>query len=194
MPLPLLLSFYLIVYYILHFTMLTMSTLSTLSTSSTIWTMPLFSARSTLSTWVLKKSQEIPRNPKGPREISKYLIKRDIKGSQGISGDLKRSQGISRDLKRCQGKPWNCEMTNFKKCQERTSNASIRTNFGIVFNSSHLDWTVSGNRYESFSDVGEIRVSFASKILTPCTMHWNAFLIAQIIAKCHSFPNMYGML
>ena len=38
-------------------------------------------------------------------------------------------------------------MTNFKKCQERTSNASIRTNFGIVFNSSHLDWTVSGNRY-----------------------------------------------
>ena len=102
MPLPLLLSFYLIVYYILHFTMLTMSTLSTLSTSSTIWTMPLFSARSTLSTWVLKKSQEIPRNPKGPREISKYLIKRDIKGSQGISGDLKRSQGISRDLKEYQ--------------------------------------------------------------------------------------------
>ena len=44
--------------------------------------------------------------------------------------------------------------------------------------------------YESFSDVGEIRVYFASKILTPCGMHWNAFLIAQIIAKCHSFPNM----
>ena len=44
--------------------------------------------------------------------------------------------------------------------------------------------------YESFSDVGEIRVYFASKILTPCRMHWNAFLIAQIIAKCHSFPNM----
>ena len=48
--------------------------------------------------------------------------------------------------------------------------------------------------YESFSDVGDIRVWFASKILTPCRMHWNAFLIAQIIAKCHSFPNMYGML
>ena len=48
--------------------------------------------------------------------------------------------------------------------------------------------------YESFSDVGEIRVYFASKILTPCRMYWNAFLIAQIIAKCHSFPNMYGML
>ena len=48
--------------------------------------------------------------------------------------------------------------------------------------------------YESFSDVGEIWVWFASKILTPCRMHWNAFLIAQIIAKCHSFPNMYGML
>ena len=27
------------------------------------------------------------------------------------------------------------------------------------------------NRYESFSDVGEIRVYFASKILTPCRMH-----------------------
>ena len=44
--------------------------------------------------------------------------------------------------------------------------------------------------YDSFSDVGENRVYFASKILTPCRMHWNAFLIAQIIAKCHSFPNM----
>ena len=48
--------------------------------------------------------------------------------------------------------------------------------------------------YESLSDVGEGRVWFASKNLTPCRMHWNAFLIAQIIAKCHSFPNMYGML
>ena len=27
------------------------------------------------------------------------------------------------------------------------------------------------NRYDSFSDVGEIRVYFASKILTPCRMH-----------------------
>ena len=48
--------------------------------------------------------------------------------------------------------------------------------------------------YDSFSDVGESRVWFVSKNLTPCTMHWNAFLIAQIIAKCHSFPNMYDML
>ena len=55
----------------------------------------------------------------------------------------------------------------------------------------HKKWLY---RYESFSDVGEIRVYFASKILTPCRMHWNAFLIAQIIAKCHSFPNMYGMV
>ena len=53
---------------------------------------------------------------------------------------------------------------------------------------------VVAKAYESFSDVGEIRVWFASKILSPCRMHWNAFLIAQIIAKCHSFPNMYGML
>ena len=44
--------------------------------------------------------------------------------------------------------------------------------------------------YDSFSDVGESWVCFASKTLTPCRMHWNAFLIAQIIAKCHSFPNM----
>ena len=48
--------------------------------------------------------------------------------------------------------------------------------------------------YESFSDVGESRVWFASKNLTPCRMHWNDFLIAQIIAKCHSFPNLYDML
>ena len=41
--------------------------------------------------------------------------------------------------------------------------------------------------YESLSDVGESRVWFASKNLTP-------FLIAKIIAKCHSFPNMYDML
>ena len=46
------------------------------------------------------------------------------------------------------------------------------------------------NKYESFSDVGESRVWFASKNLIPCRMHWNAFLLAQIIAKCHSFPNL----
>ena len=28
-----------------------------------------------------------------------------------------------------------------------------------------------GGRYDSLSDVGEIRVWFASKILTPCRMH-----------------------
>ena len=50
------------------------------------------------------------------------------------------------------------------------------------------------HQYESFSDVGESRVWFASKNLTPCRMHRNAFLIAQIIAKCHSFPNMCDML
>ena len=38
------------------------------------------------------------------------------------------------------------------------------------------------NTYDSLSDVGESRVWFASKNLT------------QIIAKCHSFPNMYDML
>ena len=37
--------------------------------------------------------------------------------------------------------------------------------------------------YESLSDVWESRVWFASKNLTPCRMHRNAFLIAQIIAK-----------
>ena len=48
--------------------------------------------------------------------------------------------------------------------------------------------------YDSFSDVPESRVWFASKNLTPCRMHWNDFLIGQIIAECHSFPNMYDML
>ena len=44
--------------------------------------------------------------------------------------------------------------------------------------------------YDSLSDVGKCRVWFASKNLTPCRMYLNAFLIAQIIVKCHSFPNM----
>ena len=61
---------------------------------------------------------------------------------------------------------------------------------GIKSINISLKMGVWQTRYESFSDGGEIRVYFASKILTPCRMHWNAFLIAQIIAKCHSFPNM----
>ena len=52
----------------------------------------------------------------------------------------------------------------------------------------------SHRRYDSLSDVPESRVCFASENLTPCRMHWNDFLIAQIIAKCHSFPNMYDIL
>ena len=50
------------------------------------------------------------------------------------------------------------------------------------------------NMYDSFSDVGESQVWCASKNMTPCRMHWNAFLTAQFIAKCHGFPNMYDML
>ena len=57
-----------------------------------------------------------------------------------------------------------------------------------------VGWFQHNSQYDSFSDVGESWVWFASKNLTPCRMHWNAFLIAQIIAKCHSFPNMYDML
>ena len=48
--------------------------------------------------------------------------------------------------------------------------------------------------YEKVTDVVGGRVWFASKNPTPCRMHWNDFLISQIIAKCHSFPNMYDML
>ena len=48
--------------------------------------------------------------------------------------------------------------------------------------------------YEKVSDVPECRVWFASKNLTPYRMHLNDFLRGQIIAKCHSFPNMYDML
>ena len=54
-----------------------------------------------------------------------------------------------------------------------------------------------GSHYKrlfSLSNVGESRICFASKNLTPCGMHWNAFLIDQILAECHSFPNMYDML
>ena len=52
----------------------------------------------------------------------------------------------------------------------------------------------TGPRYEKVSDVTESRVWFASKNLTPCRMHYNGLLIGQIIAKCHSFPNVYDML
>ena len=49
-------------------------------------------------------------------------------------------------------------------------------------------------RYEKVSDVVESRVWFASKNLMPPRMQSNGLLIGQIIAKCHSFPNMYDML
>ena len=48
--------------------------------------------------------------------------------------------------------------------------------------------------YEKVSDVVESTVCFASKNLMPRRMHKNGFLIGQIIAKCHSFPNVYDML
>ena len=50
------------------------------------------------------------------------------------------------------------------------------------------------NMTHSISDVPESRVWFASKNMTPCRMHLNDFLIGQIIAECHKFPNMYDML
>ena len=36
---------------------------------------------------------------------------------------------------------------------------------------AHMALVGGGCIYDSFSDVGEIRVYFASKILTPCRMH-----------------------
>ena len=36
---------------------------------------------------------------------------------------------------------------------------------------AHTEVMPTQQAYESFSDVGEIRVYFASKILTPCRMH-----------------------
>ena len=48
---------------------------------------------------------------------------------------------------------------------------------GGLLDRAFLFWTLKISygiqifRYESFSDVGEIRVWFASKILTPCRMH-----------------------
>ena len=53
---------------------------------------------------------------------------------------------------------------------------------------------VAAPRYEKVSDVVESKVFFACKNLIPRRMHQNGFLIGQIIAKCHSFPNMYDML
>ena len=88
-----------------------------------------------------------------------------------------------------QGNSYACWMVAKKR-----PNASSNSHFQLYRTASTYICNTTQNIYESLSDVGEIRVYFASKILTPCRMHWNAFLIAQIKAKCHSFPNMCGML
>ena len=61
--------------------------------------------------------------------------------------------------------------------------------FNLFWQRSEIYALFSGT-YDSLSDVPESRVCFASKNLTPCRMHWNAFLIAQIIAKCHRFRGL----
>ena len=48
--------------------------------------------------------------------------------------------------------------------------------------------------YDKVSGVVESLMQFASKTLTPRKMHLNGFQTAQMIAECHSFPNMYDML
>ena len=47
--------------------------------------------------------------------------------------------------------------------------ADVGQNKGYTFEQNNM--ATLNNGYESFSDVGEIRVWFASKILTPCRMH-----------------------
>ena len=64
-------------------------------------------------------------------------------------------------------------------CQDETSNVAIPENSSRFFRGPveetlcilPLYLYVFYLIYESFSDVGEIRVYFASKILTPCRMH-----------------------
>ena len=92
----------------------------------------------------------------------------------------------------CPNSTWLMTMVNL----EYHFLSTIQQNKLLWWTNNSRKFDLKGKRsiYESLSDVGEIRVWFASKNLTPCRMHWNAFLIAQIIAKCHSFPNMYGML
>ena len=53
-----------------------------------------------------------------------------------------------------------CRTESSKRGQETTE----RAHFG-------MKETLSTTAYDSFSDVGENRVYFASKILTPCRMH-----------------------
>ena len=86
-------------------------------------------------------------------------------------------------------------------CSLRLSLVQFWQRVGLKIPSQHdrSKWSQTTDRrweiiYDSFSDVGESRVWFPSKNLTPCRLHSNAFLIAQIIGKCHSFPNMYDML
>ena len=48
--------------------------------------------------------------------------------------------------------------------------------------------------YDEVSDLVFNRLHCVSKALTPPRMHENGFEIGQIIAECHSFPDMYDML
>ena len=106
-----------------------------------------------------------------------------------------RSKFLTQDLKVFIGQ------THFK--HTRISSELIKNIYSLRFDSnswfrdSLFAWLINiicVTLYNSLSDVPESRVWFASKNLTPCRMHWNDFLIGQIIAECHSFPNMYDML
>ena len=61
---------------------------------------------------------------------------------------------------------------------EATDETTLKKNCLVFYRESDIKMPLLAlccactlNRYDSFSDVGENRVYFASKILTPCRMH-----------------------
>ena len=120
------------------------------------------------------------------KKVSSSLIIVLVNIESTKAGISKKGRGMTLSFFKCMI----CE-----RCKEKWKLRSPEPNL-IATRANKLlsEWTLLSMAYESFSDVGESRAWFASKSLTPCRMHWNAILIAQIIAKCHSFPSMYDML
>ena len=56
---------------------------------------------------------------------------------------------------------------------ENNSISLAQFDYMVRFQEEYIEEIAAGQNmtYDSFSDVGEIRVYFASKILTPCRMH-----------------------
>ena len=147
-----------------------------------------------------------PGRPTRPTRQAHHLIwleRRKVRGKKGKGKNTDRQTLLKANLK---AELWvDCLYPNIlhqavNTNASRSSPVTVSRSFAsstarVVSIKSYMSDNMIGlTAYDSLSDVPESRVWFASKDLTPCRMHWNDFLIGQIIAECHNFPNMYDML